>query len=371
MTKLPTKYKFPNREEQAAFFRTLKARIADYFETHNTSRYGDWRMVVKTIVMLLLFFGPYTLMMTGVVSSLWGMYLIWLTMGLGMAGIGMGVMHDANHGSYARKKWINRYLGKTANLVGAQASMWKVQHNVLHHTYTNVEGTDEDIRPPAKLLRFSPHAKHYKIHRFQHLYAWIFYGISTLAWVISKDFINLFRYRQKGLIKGKERFRKEFVSLVGWKALYFFYILVLPIWLLPVSPGFIILGFVSMHFVTGITLSLVFQTAHVVPQAQFPLPDEEGKMSNSWAIHQLLTTANFKTRRWFSWFIGGLDYQVEHHLFSNISHIHYRDISKIVAKTAREFNLPYHRLPSFRAAVLAHFRLLKALGRQEQPELTN
>ncbi len=366
MSKPQAKYKFPSKTDQAEFFRTLKGRIGEYFETNNITRYGDWRMVVKTIAMLLLFFAPYTLMITGTVSNPGGMYLIWLIMGLGMAGIGMGVMHDANHGSYSRKKWVNRYLGKTANLVGAQASMWKVQHNVLHHTYTNVEGADDDIKPPAKLLRFSPHAPHYKIHRFQHLYAWFFYGISTLSWVISKDFVNLFRYRKRGLINGKKRFRKELFSLLGWKAFYFFYILVLPIWLLPVSTGFILLGFVSMHFVTGITLSLVFQTAHVVPQAIFPLPDSSGKMEESWAIHQLRTTANFKTRRWFSWFIGGLDHQVEHHLFSNISHIHYPKISKIVARTVKEFNLPYHSLPSFRAAVIAHFRLLKALGRGEQ-----
>ncbi len=366
MTQVQIKYKFPNKREQAEFFYTLKERIADYFETNNTTRYGDWRMVVKTIAMLAIFFVPYGLMITGVAGAAWGMYLLWLVMGLGMAGIGMGVMHDANHGSYSRKKWVNRMLGKTSNLVGAQASMWKVQHNVLHHTYTNVQGADDDIRPPAKLLRFSPHARHYKIHRFQHLYAWFFYGVSTLAWVLSKDFVNLFRYRDRGLIKGKKRFRKEFFSLLGWKGFYFFYILVLPMLILPVSPGFIILGFVSMHFITGIVLSIVFQTAHVVPQAEFPLPDEEGKMKDHWAIHQLLTTANFKTRRWVSWFIGGLDYQVEHHLFSNISHIHYRKISKIVAQTAKEFNLPYHRLPSFRSAIRAHFRLLKELGKGPQ-----
>ncbi|MEM9868828.1 MAG: fatty acid desaturase, partial [Bacteroidota bacterium] len=114
----------------------------------------------------------------------------------------------------------------------------------------------------------------------------------------------------------------------------------------------------------GVILSVIFQLAHIVEDADTPLPDETGSMKNTWAIHQLFTTVNFGTRnRIMNWFTGGLNHQVEHHIFPNISHIHYTKIAKIVKQTAKEFNLPYHEYKTTRKAIISHFKHLKELGK--------
>jgi len=282
-----------------------------------------------------------------------------------MAGTGMSVMHDAMHGSYSKNRKLNKYMGYTMNLLGGSTTLWRIQHNVLHHTYPNVVESDDDIDPPF-FLRFSPHAKRHWMHRFQHLYVWFFYGMSTLSWVTANDFIRMNRYRKMGYIKGKNEFAKELLNLTGWKLLYYTYTLVLPLVMIPLAPWMIILGFVAMHFVTGFSLSIVFQTAHIMPSNEFPKPDDNGLIANSWSIHQLATTSNYAPNgRLFSWFIGGLNYQIEHHLLPDVCHVHYRKLSRIVADTAKEYGIPYHTKKTFIAALWDHTKMLAQLGRLE------
>ena len=317
--------------------------------------------------MLLLFFIPVTIINSGIVSSVGLLFILYIISGFGMAGIGMGIMHDAVHGSYSSKQKLNKIMGYSFNLIGANANVWRIQHNVLHHTFTNIEESDDDIHAPF-FLRFSPHAKLYWIHRFQHLYVWFFYGMSTIAWITAKDFVKLNRYKKMGLIKGPD-FRKEIVKIATWKLLYYSYALVLPLIMVPLSPWIIVLAFLSMHFLTGILISLVFQTAHVMPKAEYPLPDKNGLIANNWTIHQMVTTSNFAPKsKWLFWMIGGLNYQVEHHLFPNICHIHYKRISAIVEKTAREYGIPYLSKKTFGAAIVDHARMLYQLGRAK-PQL--
>jgi len=314
--------------------------------------------------MLLLFFIPITFISIGLVTSPWLLFLLYMTSGVGMAGIGMGVMHDAIHGSYSRNQKINRIMGYSFNLIGANANVWKIQHNVLHHTYTNIDESDDDIHTPF-FLRFSPHAKLYWIHRFQYLYVWFFYGVSTIAWITAKDFVKLSRYNKLGLIKGS-KFREEIVKIAAWKLVYYSYALVLPLIMVPLASWIIILAFVTMHFITGVMVSVVFQTAHVMPKTDFPLPDNDGLIANNWTIHQLVTTSNFAPKsKFLYWMIGGLNYQVEHHLFPNICHIHYKRISSIVEKTAKEFGIPYLSKKTFIAAIVDHTKMLYQLGRMQ------
>ncbi len=282
-----------------------------------------------------------------------------------MAGIGMGVMHDAIHGSYSKNKTINKLMGYTINIIGANDKVWRLQHNVLHHSFTNIDEHDDDINAPF-FLRFSPHAKKNKLHRFQHYYAWFFYGFSTISWVTSKDFVRYTRYYKMGLVKDKQTYVKGILKIIGWKALYYSFALALPIFLTPVSPGVVILAFLTMHFVTGLCISLVFQTAHVTPNVSFPLPDEDGNLDSVRFAHQLQTTSNFGTKSpLFSWIIGGLTNQIEHHLFPNISHVHYRKIAPIVKQTAQEFGVPYYNNGSFISAIFEHYKMLRELGRME------
>jgi len=347
------------------FSSTLKRRVNEYFKVNNLSRQGNERMVLKTIFMLSLFFIPIIFICSGMVASpalLVGLYII---SGLGMAGIGMGIMHDALHGSYSKNQKVNKFMGYTMNLIGANATVWKIQHNVLHHTYTNIDEADDDINAPF-FLRFSPHAKRNKLHKFQHLYVWFFYGLSTISWITAKDFVRLNRYRQMGFFKGKNRLRTEVLKIIAWKVVYYSYALVLPIIMVPLAPWIVILAFLAMHFVTGVLISVVFQTAHVMPSTDFPLPDKNGLIANDWSIHQLATTSNFSPKSgFFSWLIGGLNYQIEHHLLPNVCHVHYRKLSTIVAQTAREYGIPYHTKKTFTAAIWDHVKMLRQLGTME------
>jgi linoleoyl-CoA desaturase len=260
-------------------------------------------------------------------------------------------------------------MGFSAFMIGANPKIWQIQHNVLHHTYTNIEHADEDIVTPSYLLRFTPNQPLKWYHKYQHLYAGFFYGISTLTWITIKDFIKVFQYRGDGLIKTKKDFNKTFLTIVLQKIFYLSTFLVLPMLILPVSPWLIVAMFVTMHFVTGLLLTLIFQTAHVMPTSEFIMQEEE-EIEENWWVHQLLTTTNYATSsRLFSWMIGGLNFQIEHHLFPNICHVHYPKIARIVKSTAAEFNLPYYVQKSFRSAVTQHFVLLRLLGRETNYKL--
>lgn len=322
-------------------------------------------MVLKSAVMLLLFFGPLaTIILTGF-SSPWLIFILYIVSGFGMAGIGMGIMHDAIHGSYSRKKWFNDLMSSTINLIGSNKEMWRLQHNVLHHGFTNITDHDDDINTPI-FLRFSPNAKKNKLHRFQYLYAWIFYGLLTISWITVKDFINLVRFNKMGLIKDRKTFFNYLFNITLWKLIFFTIVLVLPLLLSPGSSLTIVFAFLTMQFVTGFSISIVFQTAHIMPNAEFPTPSEDGKIENERMAHQMLTTCNFSQKGGFLfWTLGGLTNQIEHHLFPHISHIHYRKLAPIVKQTAEEFGLPYNTNGSFISAVIKHFKMLKVLGQME------
>jgi linoleoyl-CoA desaturase len=322
-------------------------------------------MKIKTVFMLTLYFAPYILMMSGAFTNPWLIAMCWALMGFGMAGIGMSVIHDANHGAYSKNDKVNYFLGRLVNLVGAYAPTWKIQHNVLHHTYTNIQHFDEDIDPPVPIIRFTPHDKYKPIHRFQFLYAWFFYSLMTVSWVTIKDWQSLFRYKKMGLTRNEnEKFSALFLELLVSKVIYYTYMIVLPILFLDIPWWGILLLFLLKQLIAGFTLAVVFILAHVVPETAFPQPNADHKMENNWAIHQLQTTSNFGPKsRIFQWFIGGLNYQVEHHLFPNICHVHYRKLSKIVKETALEYGLPYYSEPTFMSAVRSHSKMLYNLGK--------
>ncbi len=322
-------------------------------------------MVVKTIMALSLYLIPYlavVLIAPGSLPILFGLYIL---MGFGKTFIGTSVMHDALHGSYSNSKWVNNLIGSSAYIIGVDPDMWKFQHNVLHHTYTNIEHIDEDIEPRF-VFRFTPYQPQKWFHNYQHIYAPIFYSIMTLFWVTTKEYIRIFSYREKGLIKSNGRMVYHFAKIIAGKIFYFGLFLFLPMYLLPVSWGMVILLFVTMHLVSGLLLSIIFQPAHVMTTNEFIDSHEENTSEKSWFLHQLCTTCNYGSKQqWVYWFTGGLNYQVEHHLFPYICHIHYKKLSEIVKETTAEFNLPYFSEDTFGSAISNHFHMLKLLGRDE------
>ncbi len=322
-------------------------------------------MLVKTATMLLLFLAPLLVIIMGSISTPVFIFTLYILSGFGMAGIGMSIMHDAIHGSYSKHKWLNNLMSYTINLIGSNKDMWRLQHNVLHHTYTNIDEHDDDINPPV-FLRFSPHSKKTKLHRFQHYYAWFFYGCMTIAWITFKDFVNLQKFKKLGLIKDKQTFYSYFFHIFLWKVIFFIAVLILPLVFSPASSLTIVLAFLSMQFTTGLIISVVFQSAHIMPNSEFPIPNKAGEMETERMTHQLLTTSNFSQKSNFLfWTLGGLTNQIEHHLFPHISHVHYKKLAPIVEQTAKEFGLPYHSSGSFMRTIVQHFNMLKHLGSVE------
>jgi linoleoyl-CoA desaturase len=356
-------------KDKNVFFSTLQKRVSDYFKTNNISRNANAGMVVKTIILLAAFFIPLFLMLFLHLKP-WAILTVYALMGFAKAGIGMSIMHDANHGAYSKNKQVNKWLGYTLNLMGGMVFNWKLQHNVLHHTYTNIDGMDDDIENKL-VLRFSPHAEAKRFHRLQFVYVFFFYAILTLYWALAKDVVQYFKYRKNGVNRySKKENRSYFWSMISLKFMYFVYLVVLPLVLQDYSIGLIIGGFLIMHAIGGLVLGVVFQLAHSVLEAQFPLPNKENIIENEWAIHQMNTTVNFaRSNKLLSWYVGGLNFQVEHHLFPNICHVHYPEIAKIVEETAHEFNVPYLCAPTLRDAIRSHVLMLRKFGHNFELDL--
>ncbi len=351
-----------NTKDNPEFFSVLRKRVNQHFKDKNISKLANTEMKIKTIFMICLYFTPLVLMYAQVFPSTAGTFMLWAIMGLGMSGIGLCIMHDANHGSYSKSKWVNESLGFLINFLGAYHGNWKIQHNVLHHSFTNIADHDEDIDNP--IMRFSPKQERKKGYKYQVFYAPFLYAIMTIYWFISKDFERVFRYENKELLGTQNLTKNKALAIIAFhKIWYIFLTLLIPIYISEVPWWQMVLGFIMMHAITGVCLALIFQPAHVICETNFYEIDKNGSVENNWAIHQLETTANFANgARIFSWFIGGLNNQIEHHLFPKISHVHYRDLSPIVKKTALEYGIPYHQHKTFFDAVKSHFTMLNQLG---------
>lgn len=360
--KLTGKVKFINKDK-TVFFATLKKRVDEYFIDNNISKHANVAMVVKSIILLISYLLPFILLLI-LQPPFYTSLFLWLIMGISMAGVGMSIMHDGNHGAYSSNKNVNYIMGHIVNLVGASAFNWKLQHNIMHHTYTNIIDMDEDIADKL-VLRFSPHTKAKFYHKFQWIYAFLFYGILTLYWVVLKDFIQFFKYIEKGINNNtKKQNSLVFTKIIILKLVYFFTILVVPTLFFGLPFFDVLMGFLLMHFAAGIILTITFQLAHTVEGTTYPLPNNSGIIENDWAIHQLNTTVNFsRNNKWLSWYMGGLNFQVEHHLFPKLAHVHYPEISNIVKQTAQEFNIPYLENKTFLKALQSHIRSLQGFSK--------
>lgn len=349
-------------KDKAQFFATLRQRVDAYFKERNLSKHYNTQMVVKTIVLLAAYILPFAALL--IFKPAFGISLVlWIIIGLALAGIGMGIMHDANHGAYSKNSKTNFWLGHTLNILGGSVFNWKMQHNVLHHTYTNIVDLDEDIDDKV-FMRFSPHTKVKWYQRFQFIYAFFFYGILTLYWAVLKDFTQFFRYKREGINKNSARENRiVFTKIVLSKIIYFTCILIIPIYVIKMPAFEYLMGYLIMEFTAGIVLTVVFQLAHTVEETTHPLPNENYTIENNWAIHQMNTTVDFsRHNKFLSWYLGGLNFQVEHHLFPTICHVHYPAISEIVKSTAEEFGVPYLENKTFAKALGSHIRALKKFG---------
>ena len=316
-------------------------------------------MYVKTLVILAWFAASYCALLF-LAANWWQATLLAISLGFSAAAIGFNIQHDGGHQAYSERNSINKLMGMTLEMLGASSYIWDQKHNVIHHTYANITGFDEDIQL-GFLGRLSPHQRRLKFHRLQHFYLWLLYGFITIKWHTYDDFRDLFR----GKI-GEQPFPRprgwQLATFFGGKAVFFSLAFVLPLMFHSLLPVLFCYALASM--IQGVTLSVVFQLAHCVEEAEFPLPEPEtGKIENEWAIHQVQTTVDFARKsRLVSWFTGGLNFQIEHHLFPRICHLHYPALSKLVEETCAEFGVRYQTHEKLSASIASHYRWLRYMG---------
>ena len=348
------------QQASQSFYADLKSRVYGYFEEKEKSATGNIFLFLKAGILLASFILFYTHLVFFNPGVFWSVVEC-VVMGVVVSAIGFNIMHDGAHGSFSKYRWLNAMAAFSLNILGGSSFMWNMKHNVIHHAYTNVEGVDDDI-DAQPWLRMSAHQKKRSLHKYQHLYFWFFYCMLYIFWIFMMDYQKYFKGKI-GDIRIKKMSVADHFVFWGFKILNIGTYIVLPILIL----GFVkwIVGFAIFTAVTGFVISIVFQLAHTVEHTTFAMPEEAtGKIDDEWAIHQLKTTANFATKnKIVTWFVGGLNFQIEHHLFPKISHVHYPAISKIVKQVCQEYGIGYIEYPKTRLAIASHISFLKQMGR--------
>ena len=352
--------KFP--PDPSGFHADLKERVADYFATTGRSEQGGWRMVLKTAIILTAWAGVWAALVF-LPLAWWQAVPLAVALAVCMAGAGFAVQHDAGHGAYSRRPWVNGLMACVLDLIGASSYLWRWKHGILHHTFTNVAGHDTDIESDG-VARLSPHQPRYWYHRWQHVYLWPAYALTASVWHLFRDFKDVARGRIGDHPVPRPKGVDLAVFVLG-KAASIALLLGIP---MLVHPWWVVLTFYML--VTGcigVILTVVFQLAHCVEEAEFPEPvNSPPRMESAWAVHQVETTVNFaRHNRLLSWYVGGLNFQIEHHLFPRICHVHYPALSKIVEQTCREYGVRYSWHPTFLAGVRSHYRWLRRMGRAD------
>ena len=353
--------KFAN---DAGFHREVRRRVQEYFRTTGRRQRDCPRMYLKTAVILAWFTASYVLLVF-VAAAWWQALPLAVLLGLATAAIGFAIQHDGGHNAYSNHAWVNRLMARTLDLIGGSSYLWHHKHAVLHHTYANITGEDLDV-DLGIFGRLTPHQRRLPFHRWQHLYLWPLYGLLAIKWHLYDDFKDVLSGRM-----GEHRVSRpkgwDLVTFVGGKLAFFTLAFGVPLLLHPLWVVLLMYGVAAL--VLGVVLAVVFQLAHCVEEAAFPLPEgDTGLMASGWAAHQAETTVDFARKsRLVSWFVGGLNFQIEHHLFPRICHVNYPALADLVEGTCQEFGVPYREHASLGAGVASHFRWLRRLGRQDAP----
>lgn len=351
-----SKIKFNN--VNPLFSNTLKSKINNYFLQKEISKTGNFPIILKALVLFIALVGIYFILLSQSLHPLINV-LLCIVLGFILAAIGFNIMHDAGHDSFSKNKNLNKVLSYSLNLLGGNIYFWKLKHNIAHHTYTNIDGEDHDIE--VKFMRIHHDQQLKKHHKFQIYYFPLLYGISYLAWIFYQDYEKYFRQIMGSQKTDKFHFpTKE--KLIFWisKAIHFTIFLLIPILVV----GFVktIIGFTIASIVCGFTLAIIFQLAHVVEETEFKTI-ENNKIEEQFFIHQINSTSNFATNsKLLTWFLGGLNFQVEHHLFPKISHIHYPQLNKIVKETCSEFGIKYNEYKTLNQAIKSHLYMIHKMS---------
>ena len=352
-----TRPKFP---ADTGFHAEVRRRVGDYFRQTGKRERDNPSMYLKTVTIMLWLSVSYALLVFAA-ETWWQALAAAVSMALAMAAIGFSIQHDGGHNAYSRRRWVNRLAGYSLDFLGASSYLWKWKHVIIHHTYPNVTGVDTDIEI-GSIVRVTPHQKRRWFHRWQHFYLFALYGITASRWHLYGDFKEVVTGWMGPHRIPRPRGR-DLAVFVGGKVWSYGWMLVVPMFFHPV--WLVLLFYMIVTAVMGIAMSVVFQLAHCVSEAEFPMPDPETcRFDHGWAAHQVETTVNFAPKNVpLSWWLGGLNFQIEHHLFPQVCHVHYPAIAPIVEKTCQEYGIPYRVQRTFRSGLVSHYKWLRTMGR--------
>jgi linoleoyl-CoA desaturase len=355
----PTRPKFP---ADAGFQAEVRRRVADYFKTTGKSERDSVWMYLKTATIFVWLVGSWTLLVFAA-QTWWQGIPLAVSLALSMAALGFSIQHDGGHHAYSRRRWVNKLAAMSLDMMGASSYLWRWKHTIIHHTYTNISGVDTDIEIGA-IVRVTPHQKRRWFHRWQHFYLFPLYAVTAPRWHLIGDFKEV----ATGYM-GPHRIPRprglDLAVFVGGKLFSFGWLMIIPFLFHPT--WLVICYYLIVTGVMGIAMSIVFQLAHCVSEAEFPVADPAtARLDESWAVHQAETTVDFaRNNRPLSWWVGGLNFQIEHHLFPHVCHVHYPAIAPIVEQTCKDFGVTYRAHPTFFAGLRSHYRWLKKMGRPD------
>jgi linoleoyl-CoA desaturase len=360
--------------ENCSFTADFNKEIAQFEAKMGRSLRGGRAVWIQAVTAMVLYFSPLVLLLSGAVTSFGIALGLGLLGGVGFLMVGTIIMHGANHGTLSTNKKVNQFFSFSMEWLGMNSRNWKVQHNQDHHIHTNTEGLDGDISTGEPILRYSINSKFKsKMISYQHIYFPLVYAITFVAWMFRKDYQYTFQYYHENKFRFSGRklsLLDIYVRMTLYKLVFFFVWIGLPL-LLGTPIGYILTLWFAMVTLAGFIMMPVFQMAHCVENVQ---QFEPGKIPNSWMIHQLNTTANFKLRnqhlhKIMTAVFGGLNYQVEHHLlFSRVAHTHYQQIrEEILQPLLDKHKIDSPTFESFGAAWNAHKKFLQNMGKLGRP----
>ena len=337
----------------------MKQRVKGLLEEPGRSRRAQLQMYAKSAIMVVWLMASWALLVL-VAQTWWQAGLLAVSLGLALAGVGVNITHDANHGSYSPHRRLNRAMCWSMDAIGASSYVWRTKHNTAHHTFTNISGADSDI-DSMPFARFAPDQPRRAFHRFQHVYMWVLYGLFAIKWHTVGDFGYL-RDGKIGEIPLRWPRGRELMGFWLGKAAFVTWALVIPLVLHPVWQVAAVFGITS--FVLAFTLAVTFQLAHCLEEAEFSSIEQMAAAGESeWARHQIETTVDFAPRnRLLAWYLGGLNFQVEHHLFSRVCHVHYPAMAVVVQDVCARHGITHQSHPGLWPALASHARWLRRMG---------
>jgi linoleoyl-CoA desaturase len=353
--------------QQRNFRKTLNERVNAYLRDHDLPARDVPAMYLKTAVALAWWLGTYLLLLLGNFPPLVNVVLC-LVWALSIASVGFNVMHDANHGGYSDHPRVNKLVSLSAEMLGMSGFRWRIKHNVWHHTYTNIAGFDDDVATFG-LMRLTPREPWKPLHKAQAWYFLVVYSFIGFDFIMRDFMMALFGKSDAVHVYPK---MNALDKVIFWAGKLFFFTIMSALPLLVFPWWQVLIGFFIVMLTIGIVMGVVFQLAHINGESEFPEPvGDPLHIENEWAVHQVQTTMDFAPRnRLLSWYIGGLNYQIEHHLLPHVCHLNYPRLAPVVRATCEEFGIRYHCAPTWRAAFANHWRELRLLGRAAELAVT-